>query len=168
MLLWIGSLRKFLKRNIRFVWQETKDLTPVHNRWVRWLLPGLLVKRWLFLSTVGVLMVGLGAMIWLRLTPVFFTVQLVSTVLRAITQFIPRYLSGPLAVLFGLSLIIWGQSRTLGSITEVLLPGSQENSLWDAIASHRKLNRGPRIVVVGRSEERRVGKECRSRWSPYH
>ena len=22
--------------------------------------------------------------------------------------------------------------------------------------------------VVARSEERRVGKECRSRWSPYH
>ena len=22
--------------------------------------------------------------------------------------------------------------------------------------------------AVGRSEERRVGKECRSRWSPYH
>src|SRR2546422_5072866 len=24
------------------------------------------------------------------------------------------------------------------------------------------------VVTVGRSEERRVGKECRSRWSPYH
>ena len=24
------------------------------------------------------------------------------------------------------------------------------------------------IVVLTRSEERRVGKECRSRWSPYH
>ena len=23
-------------------------------------------------------------------------------------------------------------------------------------------------IVKGRSEERRVGKECRSRWSPYH
>ena len=23
-------------------------------------------------------------------------------------------------------------------------------------------------AVAGRSEERRVGKECRSRWSPYH
>ena len=23
-------------------------------------------------------------------------------------------------------------------------------------------------VAEGRSEERRVGKECRSRWSPYH
>ena len=28
---------------------------------------------------------------------------------------------------------------------------------------HRKCAR-----IVGRSEERRVGKECRSRWSPYH
>src|SRR2546422_10676472 len=29
---------------------------------------------------------------------------------------------------------------------------------------------GKRIIVLakGRSEERRVGKECRSRWSPYH
>src|SRR3989338_9537025 len=25
-----------------------------------------------------------------------------------------------------------------------------------------------KIVCEGRSEERRVGKECRSRWSPYH
>ena len=25
-----------------------------------------------------------------------------------------------------------------------------------------------KIVVEIRSEERRVGKECRSRWSPYH
>ena len=24
------------------------------------------------------------------------------------------------------------------------------------------------LGIVGRSEERRVGKECRSRWSPYH
>src|SRR3712207_7893591 len=26
----------------------------------------------------------------------------------------------------------------------------------------------PRLDAVERSEERRVGKECRSRWSPYH
>ena len=24
------------------------------------------------------------------------------------------------------------------------------------------------ILIIYRSEERRVGKECRSRWSPYH
>ena len=28
--------------------------------------------------------------------------------------------------------------------------------------------KGHDVLMVGRSEERRVGKECRSRWSPYH
>ena len=27
---------------------------------------------------------------------------------------------------------------------------------------------GELVTSVARSEERRVGKECRSRWSPYH
>src|SRR2546422_11107396 len=27
---------------------------------------------------------------------------------------------------------------------------------------------GPDVVTAVRSEERRVGKECRSRWAPYH
>ena len=49
----------------------------------------------------------------------------------------------------------------------------------DLVWQHRKLggiliemrgeSEGPAHVVIGtRSEERRVGKECRSRWSPYH
>ena len=30
------------------------------------------------------------------------------------------------------------------------------------------LARGNEVTLITRSEERRVGKECRSRWSPYH
>src|SRR3712207_7079394 len=33
---------------------------------------------------------------------------------------------------------------------------------------HAKVFRGSTTSVDPRSEERRVGKECRSRWSPYH
>ena len=32
----------------------------------------------------------------------------------------------------------------------------------------KPLKRGVCVKVYTRSEERRVGKECRSRWSPYH
>ena len=34
----------------------------------------------------------------------------------------------------------------------------------------RTVKRGKPVYLTknGRSEERRVGKECRSRWSPYH
>src|SRR3712207_9338728 len=41
----------------------------------------------------------------------------------------------------------------MGMATETTLDGSQSIE---------------RIIVLTRSEERRVGKECRSRWSPYH
>ena len=30
------------------------------------------------------------------------------------------------------------------------------------------LDAAEKLIPAGRSEERRVGKECRSRWSPYH
>jgi uncharacterized cofD-like protein len=106
------------------------------------------VKRWLFLSVVGVLLVGTGIMIWLKLTPVFYTGQLLGAALRLFTTYVPSYVSGPLGILLGLALILWGQTRTVGVITDVLLPG-QEEDLLDALITQRRLSRGPKIVVVG-------------------
>ena len=41
--------------------------------------------------------------------------------------------------------------------------------MWIALAASWNLISGlTGYVSFGRSEERRVGKECRSRWSPYH
>ena len=37
-----------------------------------------------------------------------------------------------------------------------------------AVALHYAFNTPHDRLVWDRSEERRVGKECRSRWSPYH
>ena len=34
--------------------------------------------------------------------------------------------------------------------------------------SFRFIRRDLGVIISFRSEERRVGKECRSRWSPYH
>ena len=40
--------------------------------------------------------------------------------------------------------------------------------LWQAIEEAGKAHHDPYLLFAERSEERRVGKECRSRWSPYH
>src|SRR5256886_11273425 len=37
-----------------------------------------------------------------------------------------------------------------------------------SIANILELKTGEKVTALIRSEERRVGKECRSRWSPYH
>jgi len=137
------------KRALRTLQHESKGRTPQRvNRWFKWLAPGLLIKRWLLISASGVLLTSLGVAIWAKLTPIFYFLDLTSKVLEKIAKFVPNYVSGPIAILFGLVLIFWGQTRTVGSITEVLKPeGNKE--LVDVLMAHRRLNRGPKMVVVG-------------------
>ncbi|MBD1863376.1 MULTISPECIES: gluconeogenesis factor YvcK family protein [Trichocoleus] len=138
-----------LKQALNALTQESRQRTPLRvSRWFKWLAPGLLVKRWLLLSAGGVLLTSLGLAIWIKLTPIFTLIQLVQSFLEFITEIIPSYISGPLVIIFGLLLILWGQTRTLGSITEVLMPDGDEE-LVDVLLNHRRLNRGPKIVTVG-------------------
>jgi uncharacterized cofD-like protein len=118
------------------------------NRWFKWLSPGLFVKRWLLISAGGLFLSALGLAIWIKLTPIYRLIDLTSGLIETIAKIIPNYISGPLAIAFGLFLVFWGQSRTVNSITEVLKPDSDEE-LVDLLINHRRLNRGPRIVTIG-------------------
>ena len=47
-------------------------------------------------------------------------------------------------------------------------PGSGKTIFLECLCGLKKINSGRLYIDGSRSEERRVGKECRSRWSPYH
>lgn len=129
-------------------WANVGQRTPKRvNRWFKWLSPGLFVKRWLLISATGLLLVLLGLAIWVKLTPINRLLELTSELLETITTHIPSYISGPVALALGLFLLLWGQSRTVGSITEAFPDNDQE--LVDRLLAHRRLNRGPKIVAVG-------------------
>ena len=137
------------KQALLFLSTESRSRTPVRvNRWFKWLAPGLLVKRWLLISACGVLLTTLGLAIWVKLTPINRLIQLVNDILEKITTIVPNYISGPLVIVGGLLLIFWGHTRSLNSITEVLKPSGDEE-LIDVLLTHRKLNRGPKIVAIG-------------------
>lgn len=138
-----------LKQALHALTHESRHRTPQRvSRWFKWLAPGLFVKRWLLLSAGGVLLTSLGIAIWVKLTPIFNLIQFVQGVLEFITSIMPSYISGPLVIIGGLLMILWGQTRTLGSITEVLMPEGDEE-LVDVLLAHRRLHRGPKIVAVG-------------------
>ena len=118
------------------------------HQWFKWLSPGLLVKRWLLISASGVVLATLGLAIWTGMTPIFFFLQLLRNFLTWIAEVVPNYISGPVVIATGILLILWGQTRSLNSITQVLMPEGNEE-LVDRLINHRRLNRGPKIVALG-------------------
>jgi uncharacterized cofD-like protein len=141
------ALRRFKleKDKLASVGQRTPKRV---NRWFKWLSPGLLIKRWLFISVTGVLLTLLGLAIWVKLTPIYRLIDLISELLEAIAKILPSQISGPIALALGLFLVFWGQSRTVGSITDALQPEG-DLELVDLLLAHRRLNRGPKIVAIG-------------------
>src|SRR5260370_39848886 len=94
-----------------------------------------------------------------------------------------------IALVVSLLTILWGRRLALVKERRQLLWSKEldrffaleerAGQLVEELASHRALDQstvGPRLEeyrqdagrFARRSEERRVGKECRSRWSPYH
>ncbi|MFM8293240.1 MAG: uridine diphosphate-N-acetylglucosamine-binding protein YvcK [Microcystaceae cyanobacterium] len=142
------ALRKLNAEKRRWgatVSQHTPDQV---NRWFKWLSPGLFVKRWLLISLLGLGLILLGVAIWTKLTPIYRLGNLFAQFMEWVTQVFPSYISGPILLALGLFFVLWGQSRTVGSITEVLQPeGNQE--LVDVLLNHRRLHKGPKIVAIG-------------------
>lgn len=128
--------------------KKSKKSNRPKNPVLKWLAPGLFIKRWLLLSAGGFFLTVVGTAIWSKLTPIYRILSFVSQILEFLTTIIPSYISGPLVLLAGIFLIFWGQSRTVGSITDVL-GVDKDKRLVDMLLARRRLNRGPKIVVLG-------------------
>ena len=118
------------------------------QRAVRWLQPGLVVKRWMLTSGLGLLMALLGAAVWADLKPIYWILESLSWFLGTITTVLPREITGPLVLLIGALLVLWGQSRSFSAIQQALAP-DKDMVLVDALRAKSRLNRGPNIVAIG-------------------
>ena len=125
-----------------------QDLVTRSRRAVRWLQPGLVVKRWMLTSGIGLLMALLGAAVWADLQPIYWTLESIKWLLAQVTQVMPRGITGPLVLLVGGGMVWLGQSRSFGSIQQALAP-EKDTVLVDALLAQRRLNRGPSIVAIG-------------------
>ncbi len=118
---------------------------------LRWLSPGLGVKRWVALILVGTTLLGIGFGIFIleiyRATPAdaqpWWLLFLSTISLRALARPLRVLIFGSIGV--GLVLGgIWGLNRTL--LRPYLKPGK---AIVDTLAGYRRRERGPRVVVIG-------------------
>ena len=125
-----------------------KDLVSRSKRAARWLQPGLVVKRWMLTSGIGLFLLFLGAAVWADLQPIYWLLEFIRWSLANITTVLPREITGPLVLVVGGGLIWLGQSRSFGAIQQALAP-DRDTLLVDALAAKSRLNRGPSIVAIG-------------------
>ncbi|MEB3168269.1 MAG: gluconeogenesis factor YvcK family protein, partial [Synechococcaceae cyanobacterium] len=118
------------------------------RRAVRWLQPGLVVKRWMLTSGIGLVVALLGAAVWADLQPIYWSLEAIKGLLGQVTKVLPRGITGPLVLLIGGALVWLGQSRSFGTIQQALAP-EKDTVLVDALLAQRRLNRGPAIVAIG-------------------
>lgn len=119
---------------------------------LKWLYPGMRVKRWLLLTPIGVLLVIVGVGFFANVR-VFDLVDAVARPLAAgtgVNLAEPRvYIPVSIVLItLGLLLIFVSFRQVIGSIASVISP-SHKDRLADVIYQRRYLAQGHRIVVIG-------------------
>ncbi len=140
--------RKKLRRTISIINKSNFRILSQFLRIFSWLLPGLVIKRWMITSGIGVITTLLGVAIWTNLRPLYWLIEIFFWLMSSITSILPVSVLGPIVLLIGILLIGVGQNRSINSIQKALVP-QKDTFLVDALRVKSKLSRGPNIVAIG-------------------
>ncbi|HXS23823.1 MAG TPA: gluconeogenesis factor YvcK family protein, partial [Gemmatimonadales bacterium] len=117
------------------------------TRWLRWLTPGLQIKRWLLLLMVSELVLVLGVAYALK--EIYQTAHLPSSFYWITLQFLPYWARAFVFGVFGVGLLLLSYLKLTQSVLGPFLPGTNTSSLVEVIHAFRLRGRGPRIVAIG-------------------
>jgi uncharacterized cofD-like protein len=113
---------------------------------LKWLIPGMGVKRWLLLLFGGITIVSLG--VGYVLVDIYRTWAFPEIVYYLTLQFIPRGVRGLLFGIVGIAAITIAIIQLNRSLLAAFRSPGQSN-LADIIYNHRQRKRGPKVVAIG-------------------
>ena len=111
---------------------------------VGWLIPGLNVKRWLFLIFLGSVLMVLGFLIIFDIRPIYQTMELI----RKAALILPTEILAVVVILIGAFVFFSGWKKTTLSIMDID-SASRSNSLLERLYRRSKLNKGAKVVAIG-------------------
>src|SRR5258708_13906092 len=119
--------------------------------WLRWLTPGLEIKRWLLLLMFAELVLVLGAAYALK--EIYQTTTLPHQFYYITLQFWPYWARATVFGILGVGLLAFSYLKLTQSVLGPFLPGTNAGSIVDVIHAFRLRGLGPRIVAVGGGTE---------------
>ena len=115
--------------------------------WLRWLTPGLQIKRWLLLLMASELVLVLGVAYALK--EVYQTIRLPGIFFYITLQFWPYWARATIFGIVGVGLLVISYLKLTQSVLGPFLPGNSTSSVVEVIHAFRLRGRGPRIVAIG-------------------
>src|SRR5207245_6116496 len=120
---------------------------PSTTSLLRWLTPGLQIKRWLLLLMVSELVLVLGVAYALK--ELYQTAHLPGFFFYLTLQFLPYWARAIIFGIFGVGLLLVSYLKLTQSILGPFLPGNSTSSVLEVIHAYRLRGRGPRVVAIG-------------------
>ena len=111
---------------------------------VGWLIPGLNVKRWLFLIFLGSVLMVLGFLIIFDIRPIYQIMELI----RKAALILPTEILAVVTIFIGAIIFFSGWKKTTLSIID-MDSSKGGNSLLERLYRRSKLNKGAKVVAIG-------------------
>lgn len=111
---------------------------------VGWLIPGLNIKRWLFLIFLGSVLMVLGFLIIFDIRPIYLTMEFI----RKAALILPTEILAVVVIFIGAIIFFNGWKKTTLSIMD-MDSAKSGNSLLEKLYRRSKLNKGAKIVAIG-------------------
>jgi uncharacterized cofD-like protein len=117
------------------------------SNWLRWLTPGLQIKRWLLLLMFSELVLVLGVAYALK--EIYQTLTLPHEFYYVTLQFLPYWARAGVFGILGVGLLVLSYLKLTQSVLGPFIPGNSTSSIVEVIHAFRLRGRGPRIVAIG-------------------
>ena len=117
------------------------------SSWLRWLTPGLQIKRWLLLLMASELVLVLGVAYALK--EIYQTARLPGIFYYLTLQPLPYVVRAFIFLVVGVGLLVLSYLKLTQSVLGPFLPGNSTSSVVEIIHAFRLRGRGPRVVAIG-------------------
>ena len=96
--------KNILRKKYKYFKKSNLGLINKTIRILSWLLPGLVIKRWMITSAIGFLTALLGFAIWTSLRPFYWLIEVFFWLMTGLTSIFPVSVLGPIVFFFGISM----------------------------------------------------------------
>ncbi|MFO7814469.1 MAG: YvcK family protein [Halanaerobiales bacterium] len=118
-------------------------------KFLKWLYPGLGIKRWFLIGIIGLILLSTGIALLLHVNIVDYTIKLIYETAYNVSGTLPYYTNiivGVFLIIFSLAMIIYAGNRFINKLNSEIY---RDDDFVNVLYKKNQLQKGPKVVAIG-------------------